>query len=422
MHIVMISDLETQGGAAVAASRLALGLAQSGERVTRIVAYPDGKRHPWATVSLFDSRLIRVIRRGWRFLDLQIPINANILNRFVINGRLRNILSELKPDFINVHNIHYAVSRPDLICVCAKSAPTVWTLHDMWSFTGRCPYNYDCGKFKTGCNSNCPSSLEYPRLPSLMIRGAWRQKRRLLSHHKAIVSVCPSKWLAREALTGFWADHRVECIPYGIPLDIYRPLNRSMAREALDLPSDGLVLLTIGTSLADRRKGGDLLVHALQLTKARPLTLLTMGHGELMVIKDGLQIFPMGYVDHERTKVLAYSAADILIHSARGDNLPNVVIESIACGTPVVGLPIGGIPDMVRPGETGWLADEASAESLAASLDIAIGELASGANYRQSCRAVAESDYSLELQARRYMGLFTTLREPNQTLHISEYV
>ncbi len=418
MHVVIISDYETAGGAAVAASRLALGLCQIGERVTRIVMFEDGRMHPWVTISLRHSLPAKVIRRIRMVTEQRCPINLDFLDRFVLNAYLRKIFSQLEPDVINVHNIHGAVSKSDLLGVCAMHAPTVWTLHDMWSFTGRCPYNYDCEKFKTGCDSSCPSSNEHPKLHPLIIRSAWRQKKGLLAQHKEIVAVCPSKWLSRQASAGFWDGHHVECIPYGLPLDIYRPLSQTLARRALDVPLDRLVLLMSAQDLNERRKGGDLIVQALQMAKSRPVTLLTLGQREFMLKKAGLQIFPLGYVDHERTKVLAYNAADLLIHPAPVDNLPNVVMESIACGTPVVGFPIGGIPDMVRPGQTGWLADEPSAESLALALDRAIDELDSGADYTQSCRVVAESDYGLELQAQQYIKLFSSLNESSSVISL----
>jgi glycosyltransferase involved in cell wall biosynthesis len=107
--------------------------------------------------------------------------------------------------------------------------------------------------------------------------------------------------------------------------------------------------------------------------------------------------------------VLAYSAADVFVHPSRADNLPSTVMESIACGTPVVSFNVGGTPEMVRPGETGWLANEANASALAATLDQVCGEIAAGSNLRNACRAVAETEYGDELQARRYISLFQSM-------------
>jgi glycosyltransferase involved in cell wall biosynthesis len=201
----------------------------------------------------------------------------------------------------------------------------------------------------------------------------------------------------------------VEIIPYGLPLEVYRPIDRTLARQALDIPSHSIVLMIAAFNLSDSRKGGEKLVEALQLLHARPLTLITLGAGSPAVKIDGVQVCPLGYVDHERTKALAYSAADVFVHASLADNLPNTVMESIACGTPVVSFNVGGTPDMVRPGLTGWLADEMTSASLATSLDKACDEIKAGCNLRAACRAVAETEYGADLQASRYLSQFNSL-------------
>jgi glycosyltransferase involved in cell wall biosynthesis len=130
------------------------------------------------------------------------------------------------------------------------------------------------------------------------------------------------------------------------------------------------------------------------------------GHVDLDAVAD---LHDLGYVDDERIKVLAFSAADAVVHPALQDNLPNVVLESIACGTPVIGFPTGGVPEMVRPDVTGWLARRTDSESLADALASSFSDLAAGVDLRDSCRDVAEREYSADLQAQRYEELFRTM-------------
>ena len=321
-------------------------------------------------------------------------------------------LDEFRPDVVNIHNIHGAAAEgwgAGAAVAAAARVPTVWTLHDMWSFTGRCAYSYDCRKFLTGCDASCPTPHEYPSLEPHRIRAAWLEKQAAISS-VSLAAVCPSRWLAREAAAGLWSGRRVEVIPYGLPLEVYRPVERGLARQALDIPVDAPVLLCAAQDLRERRKGGGLLMDALRQLRRRPLTLVTLGAGRLELDAPGLRTVPLGYVDHERTKVLAYSAADLLVHPAPVDNLPNVVMEAMACGTPAVGFPVGGVPDMVRPGITGWLATAVTPQALAVALDAALADLADGRNLRDSCRSVAEAEYSDSLQARRYLELFESLR------------
>jgi glycosyltransferase involved in cell wall biosynthesis len=136
-----------------------------------------------------------------------------------------------------------------------------------------------------------------------------------------------------------------------------------------------------------------------------------MGAGSLT--HDEKEIFPfhLAYVQDEHRKALAYNAADILVHPAPVDNLPIVVMESIACGTPVVAFPIGGLPDLVRPGQTGWIADVVSAQALASGIQKAVNDLDRGTDLRPTCRRIAETEFDIDLQARRYLRLYRSLSE-----------
>lgn len=408
MHVVMVSEFETQGGAAVAASRLAFALCESGHRVTRVVTTPDRRDHPWHTVvfapqrglpeSAFRVMLPDQCRDVW---------DQNSAERLM--GRL---MVNLQPDIINIHNLHWATSAgwsPKIVERCAQYAPTVWTLHDMWSFTGRCAYSYDCRRFLSGCGPSCPTPMEYPALQPNRIAGAWRARRNVLSACPELAAVTPSYWLAREASAGLWAAHQIFTIPYGLPTEVYRPVDPVLARAALDVPADRPVMMVAAQSLSERRKGGGFLAQALSQVAHRPLTLLTLGHNQISIDAPNIRVHPLGYIDHERTKVLAYNAADLFVHPAPVDNLPNVVMEALACGTPVVGFPVGGVPDMVRPGQTGWLASEVSSNALAVAIRNALEELDHGVDLRASARAVAESEYDDRLQAERYTALFATL-------------
>lgn len=412
MHIVMLSDLETQGGAAIAASRLAEALCRADHQVTRVVRRADGQEHVWQTRTLTPP-----IPFYQRLLNLAPSIVQTIIRATVreqsTQRRLAHLLADLHPNVINVHNLHKAAAfgwSVNLLQVCAQYAPTIWTLHDMWSFTGRCAYSYACRKFISGCDASCPTAMEYPALEPKLIARAWKMRHRLFAEQGDLAAACPSRWLAEEALAGFWAGHRVEVIPYGLPLDIYLPLERSLARATLGINSGGPVLLAVAQDITARRKGGTTLVEALQRVQNRPLTLITLGHGHLPVEAEGISLHPLGYIDHERTKVLAYNAADLLVHPALVDNLPNVVMEAIACGTPCAGFAIGGVPDMVRPGLTGWLAQDVTAQGLADVIDEALTAIEQGADLRSSCRAIAEAEYDVGIQAQRYLQLFKSFQ------------
>jgi glycosyltransferase involved in cell wall biosynthesis len=412
MRIAMISDYETQGGAAVAASHLASGLVQHGHEVVRIVAErgtPDG----WTTEQLTLGRLPLPTLVMQKITGRQPQIGTL---RQCMSSRLGEMLNRVKPDVINVHNIHGMSERGwfvDLIAQCRSVAPTFWTLHDMWSFTGRCTYAYDCERFVSGCNAECPTHNEYPALPAPRVELEWETRRRFFAGSGFLAAVTPSQWMADQANRGLWRSRPVHVIPNGLCHDQFAPIDRRIAREALRLPTRGPILLATAVDWNERRKGGAILAQALPLVRHRPLTIAFAGGGLLPNISSNINVVNLKYLVDDRIKAMAYSAADLFVHPAPVDNLPNVVMEAMACGTPTAAFAIGGIPEMVREGQTGWLANDLNAVRLAATIDHALDEISIGKTYRTECREVAEAEYSQSLQAQRYAELFENLNKPS---------
>ncbi len=411
-HIVFISDWETRGGAAIAASRLAQSLVMAGHQLSRLVVFPAAGPQPWSTQRLVPPLLLlrRAVRRALapgpreRWDRLAVP---------VVQRRLQRLLAQLRPDVIHLHNLHGGIGAgwsPELLRICTAYAPTVWTLHDMWGLTGRCVYSRECRKFLSGCDASCPTASEYPALAPQRVAHGWAQRQRILAACPNLVAVAPSRWLAEQARAGLWARHRVEWIPNGVPLHIYQLSERQAARQALGIADDGPLVLVTAPQLNDPRKGGTLLAQVLAHVADTSFALALMGAGELALDAAAIRVHRLGYIADESRKALAYSAADLLLHLAPQDNLPNTVLEALACGTPVVAFATGGVPEMVRPGQTGWLATDLTGAALAHTLRLALQELAQGGDWRQRCRAIAEAEYDVVLQANRHLALYQSLR------------
>lgn len=419
MNVVVLSDHACEGGAAVAATRLCqalLGL-DGKLQLQRCHFFPA----PGAGIVLMhtESAAVRQVLRPIRkLLPAWLP-HPNTPAHAA--GRLRRALAGLRPDIINVHNLHAAGPwgwGPHLIEVCLEFAPVVWTLHDMWSFTGRCAYSYDCEKFIAGCDSGCPTPTEAPALAPEKIRAAWEERRSIYDRHPDdLVLVTPSHWLASQARRGLFARHRIEVIPYGVP-SAADMVPRESARRELGISTAGPVLLLAAVDLSERRKGAALLPDLWPAIHRRPLTVLSLGNGVLPAPAAGggegefagITVRPLGFVADERRKALIFAAADALLHPAPVDNFPNVVLEALAAGTPTIALPIGGLPELVRPGISGWLADAPNAAALGQAVDAALAAIAAGRDLRASCRALAATEYPLALPGRRYFELFEQLQ------------
>ncbi|MEO7318927.1 MAG: glycosyltransferase [Chthoniobacteraceae bacterium] len=404
----MISDYISQGGAAIACNRLAGALAAQGDEVRRFALERGTRQGSPPTRVTFAPEPYG--RRAGALIELakafEFPKASRFLRIREAEKRLLGAIAEWQPDIVNVHNLHAFSPHFLLVPKLAKLAPIAWTLHDMWSFTGRCAYNDDCRQFETSCTASCPTAEEYPALPCEAVPGEWQERARFFAATPGIAAVTPSRWLAAEARRGLWRDHRVEVIANSLDLHLHRPIERSVARSVLGLPpSSRPHVLLAADYLDERRKGGSLVGPALAAC-GREITLLTLGNRAPASLPENVQSVHLGYISDERAKALAYSAADLLLHPAPTDNLPNTVVEALACGTPVIAFRTGGLPDMVHPPTTGWLVETLSSAALGGMLSRALDQPFPA---REAIRAFAEASYAPSKQAAAYRELFDDL-------------
>ncbi|MCX6967575.1 MAG: glycosyltransferase [Verrucomicrobia bacterium] len=411
MRILIVSDLETTGGAAIACQRLTQGFIDLGADCIRAVGTMDGGSPTQEKFLLSPGKRLEGI--ATLAASFHCERVAETLTNCGSRRQLRLRIQDLKPDIIHIHNLHKAKWNIGLVEECARHASVAWTLHDTWSMTGRCCYPYDCEKFISGCDAACPTPREYPALEPGRIAAAWTAKKRVLESHPNITAVCPSHWMASQARRGIWHQNRVEVISNGLDLALYHPVDPVAARTALGLLPHIPTILIVADYLKERRKGGGLLEKVLAAAKSRPLQIATLGHSPPEISLPNIQHTHFGYISSDRMKAILYSAADLLLHMAPVDNLPNTVAEALACGTPVVAYATGGVPEMVKTGQTGWLADRFEAESFAAALDQALDTTQGGNSLRQSCRQFAEVHFDLARQASHYIALFQALAHPS---------
>jgi glycosyltransferase involved in cell wall biosynthesis len=239
--------------------------------------------------------------------------------------------------------------------------------------------------------------------------------------------VSPSRWLAAEAQRStLLGQFDISVIPYGLNTHTFAPLDRASVRQSLGLPQDAALVLFAAAALDNRRKGLDLLTAALgrlatkQTPHRRPVHLLTIGD------RPPTMPFPLphhhlGATNDDRRLAEAYNAADVFVIPSRDDNLPNTVLESLACGTPVVGFAVGGIPDMVRMGETGLLAAPEDTCAMAEAIERVLVDAELRSRLAENARRVAVTEYDAAIQAGRYAALYAQIlessgRDPSRAL------
>lgn len=400
MRILHLNQSDVIGGAAIAGYRLHQGLLEQGIDSKMLVG----------TVKTDSDRITSFPRK---------PRLENLINRFTRYTGLNyiNLFSSFNipnhkfyqdADILNFHNLHTGYFNYLAIPTLNKSKPAVFTLHDMWSFTGHCAYSYDCDRWELGCGK-CPHPDTYPAIYRDSTRIEWKLKDWSYSKSNLVI-VTPSNWLTEQAKKSILQRFPIHQIPYGIDTNAYLPVDRLLCKSILDIPSNKRVLLFGADSLKDRRKGGDLLLKALQQLsqslKAETI-LLTFGNGSESITSElGMRTINLGYIDSDRLKSIAYSAADLFIFPTRADNLPLVLQESMACGTPMISFDIGGVSDLVRPMVTGYLAKPEDVNDFCNGIVMLLEDDRLRQTMSAHCRAIALAEYPLELQAKRYIELY----------------
>ena len=253
-------------------------------------------------------------------------------------------LKRIKPDIIHIHNLHgWYINLPMLFKYIKKSnINVVWTLHDCWAFTAKCPYFQmaNCNKWKTECKK-CPQLSIYPQQKTDFTKQMFRLKRKWFTGIEKMTIVTPSKWLADLVVMSFLKDNRIKVINNGIDLEVFRPL-KSDFKDIHDLQNLKIVLGV--ASDWGVRKGLDVF-NNLADTLPEEYKIVLVGVGNQNDISEKIIKIPSA----KATQLAQiYSAADVFVNPTREDNYPTVNVEALACGTPVVTFDTGGSSEIVR--------------------------------------------------------------------------
>ena len=367
MKILHFSTHDILGGAARAAFRIHQVI---GDRMESYMVV-NSKLSDDYRITFPDSPSQRFLVKLFTELNYQPAKFITKDNKIMFsNGLLstslhKKMISSIQPDVVNLHWINEGLLSVKSIRKITK--PVVWTVHDMWPFTGGCHYTAGCERYKSKCGT-CPqlkSTREYDL--STYIFNVKKQLK------DKITFVAPSKWM-KDCIeqSALFKGSIVHCIPYPIDLNVYSPRPKEIVRELFGLPKDKrLVLFGAMNALNDERKGFKHLMNALKHLKddaefVKDTELVVFGSSRPQdELNKMFKTHYLGKFSDELSISLAYNACDVFVAPSTQDNLPNTVIESLASGVPVVAFDIGGMPDMITNGYNGFLAESFSTEGLA---------------------------------------------------------
>jgi glycosyltransferase involved in cell wall biosynthesis len=321
----------------------------------------------------------------------------------------RELVAQLPScDIVNLHWVASYLDYATFFSSVPDRTPVVWRLADMNAFTGGCHYDDGCGRFRQRCG-------ECPQLGSTqsndLSRRVWKRKeavfRTVDPARLHIVALC--RWMAEEVQQSpLLSRFPRTIIPNGIDTEMFSARDRRTSRELLGIPENMRVVLFAANDVTNRRKGLRLLSDALiGQTTISDLLLVSVGHAK-PALDSRIPHLHLGHIEYKWLS-LAYTAADVFVIPSLQENFGNVVLESMACGTPVVGFDVGGIPDVVRPGITGSLVTPYDVLALRAAILGLVQNEKKRREMSRNCRQIAVDEYSLDLQARRYSELYKSL-------------
>ena len=314
-------------------------------------------------------------------------------------------------DVLHLHWVNQGLlSLRGIAQLGALGKPMVWTLHDTWAFTGGCHIFTDCDHFRQSCG-HCP----YLRRPSAgdLSHRVWAEKQRLFP--KNIQFVTCSAWLRDLALSSSLLRERsIEVIPNPIDTGVFRPASgaeRADFRRVMGITPEAKVLLFVAMNLRDAHKGFRFLPEALRILKAQQpdlqLEVVVLGKSE----PEALAALPypvhaLGLVQGAEKLARIYGAADVFVTPSLADNLPNTVMESLACGTPVVGFRTGGIPEMVGHLREGFIARQGDSADLAEGIRWVFSGAVPMEVLQKNARQKVVAEYANEVVAGRYAEVY----------------
>lgn len=409
MNVLIVNTSDINGGAARAAYRLHHALLSLGVDSQMLV---DSKLSDDFTVIGQGSNTGKGVSFLRRVLD-RLPVSFYkhrsdtyfSPNKVPLSGLVKRI-NDINPDVVHLHWVNKAMlSMADIAKI---KAPIVWSLHDMWAFTGGCHYDEECGAYEQSCGG-C-KVLGSVKSNDLSRKG-FNEKRREYAKQKNLTVVGLSQWLAGCAsISTLFKNRKVVCLPNPINTLVYAPLDKRVAREILNLPKGRrLILFGAMDAMPDPRKGYKELCEALEELESENVELVVFGSSQPKIDQGfKFKTHYLGQLHDDVTLRAVYSAADVMVVPSLQENLSNAIMESLACATPVVGFDIGGNSDMIEHQTNGYLTKPYDTADLASGIKWVLN----APNYSElsvNARNKVLNEFDSTVVAKRYIELYQSI-------------
>lgn len=398
MKILQINTSDTGGGAEKVAWQIHNGL----NKKDIISDFLVGRKKKTennilqAKRNIVDKVISKVINQGFNLQGIG----------YFGSLETKNLIESNKYDLVHYHNIHGEYYNIFNVERNSKLVPAVWTLHDMWSFTGRCAYAFDCSAWQKNCGECGENLSTYPKMYLDNSAYMYRLKKKLFTQSNIRI-VTPSKWLEDLVRESFMKNMDIRTIYNGVDTEVFSLIDKKEIRNKYNLEVDRNYILFLSADINTPRKGFKYLVEALnKIDNKKKYTLLIVGKNiEENYFDKNFEIHQYGYITDERKLNELYAIADIFMMPTLADNFPCTVIEAMASGTPVISFDIGGIKEQISQ-NTGWLVPPKDTDQLARSIERAFSNKSQLSEYGINARKRILDEFSLEKSINEYIALY----------------
>lgn len=419
MKILLLNTDDYTGGAAIACRRLLKALKLTNVNAKMLVQESKNTQdgiyqlnNNWLTTKMAWLRFVAE-RLFFFFFEKSKEIRF-LFNpgKFGIDITDNQLVKET--EIIHLHWINFGFLSINSINRLGKTKkPVVWTLHDMWAFTGGCHHAGSCENYQNSCG-NCIEFLKKPYGTDLSNQ-IWEEKKNTFVNLNLTIVTC-SEWLANRARkSSLLKDKNIITIPNPIDTALFEPKNKELAKLALKLNPHKKYILLAAMNINAEGKGysyfKDAILEFTKLNNSNPSAyeLLIMGKGIVEDFEDlPLKVNFLGQLSDQQEIINAYNAAEIFVIPSLAENLPNTIMEAMACGVPVVGFYVGGIPEMIDHQKTGYLAEYKSASDLAKGINFILKNTEYQSLSNLSRNKVLNY-YAEEVVAKKYIAVYESL-------------
>ena len=416
MRVLIINTSERIGGAAIAANRLMDALRNNGIQAKMLVR---DKQTDNITVIGLKKSLWSIWQFVWERIVIWKANHFKQHNLFAVDiantGTDITTYPEFKEaDIIHLHWVNQGMlSLKDLKKILQSGKPIVWTMHDMWPCTGICHHARECDNYHKECH-HCPYLYNGGAKKDLSHQ-TFKKKKELYQLSPITFITC-SQWLKERAGQSALLDqHPIVHIPNPIKTNLFTPRNKVEARQKCNLPTDKKLILFGSVKITDKRKGIDYFIESCKiLAEKHPELVNNLGvavygkESEQLKSLVPFQVYALDYISHEKELVNVYNAVDLYVTPSLEENLPNTIMEAMACGIPCVGFNVGGIPEMIDHLHNGYVADYKSAEDFANGIHWTLSE-SEYQSLSEEARRKVTSSYSESTIAKKYIEVYNKI-------------